>query len=83
MFVSTMNDAIHLKYLAIGPNDLLWGLAVHSVGFQEVGPGEVYPPSNHPSRYLFTVERGRVLDEYQLLYVTRGEGTFRSRSLPE
>ena len=82
MFVSTMTDALHLKYLAIGPNDLLWGLAVNSVGFQEVGPGEVYPPSNHPSRYLFTVERGRVLDEYQLLYVTRGEGTFRSRSLP-
>lgn len=77
-----MNDALHLKYLAIGPNDLLWGLAVNSVGFQEVGPGEAYPPSNHPSRYLFTVERGRVLDEYQLIYVTRGEGRFRSASLP-
>lgn len=77
-----MTDALHLKYLAIGPNDLLWGLAVNSVGFQEVGPGEAYPPSNHPSRYLFTVERGRVLDEYQLIYVTRGEGLFRSASLP-
>ena len=77
-----MTDALHLKYLAIGPNDLLWGLAVNSVGFQEVGPGEAYPPSNHPSRYLFTVERGRVLDEYQLIYVTRGEGRFRSASRP-
>jgi len=77
-----MTDALHLKYLAIGPNDLLWGLAVNSVGFQEVGPGEAYPPSNHPSRYLFTVERGRVLDEYQLIYVTRGEGRFLSASLP-
>ena len=54
-----MNDAIHLKYLVAGPNDLLWGTAVNSVGFQEVGPGEPYPPSNHPSRYLFSEKRGR------------------------
>ena len=73
-----MNDAIHLKYLVAGPNDLLWGTAVNSVGFQEVGPGEPYPPSNHPSRYLFSEKRGRVLDEYQLLYITQGQGTFRS-----
>ena len=76
-----MNDAIHLKYLVAGPNDLLWGTAVNSVGFQEVGPGEPYPPSNHPSRYLFSEERGRVLSEYQLLYITRGKGMFTSASL--
>ena len=76
-----MNDAIHLKYLAVSPNDLLWGTAVNSVGFQDVGPGEPYPPSNHPSRYLFSEERGRTLDEYQLLYITRGKGVFRSASL--
>lgn len=76
-----MSDAIHLKYLAIGPNDLSWGVAVNSVGRQEVNPGESYPPSNHPSRYLFSAERGRILDEYQLLYITSGEGTFRSTRL--
>lgn len=76
-----MNDALHLKYLVTSPNDLLWGTAVNSVGFQEVGPGEAYPPSNHPSRYLFSQERGRILDEYQLLYITEGAGTFRSASL--
>ena len=73
-----MNDSIHLKYLAVSPDDLRWGLAVNSVGFQEVGPGEPYPPSGHPSRYLFSEERGRILNEYQLLYITRGEGRFRS-----
>ena len=76
-----MNEAIHLKYLATSPSDLLWGTAVNSVGFQEVGPGEPYPPSNHPSRYLFSTDRGRILDEYQLLYITNGQGTFRSASL--
>jgi len=73
-------DSIHLKYLAVSPNDLHWGLAVNSVGFQDVKAGESYPPQEHPSRYLFTKERGRVLDEYQLLYITRGRGTFRCAS---
>lgn len=76
-----MNDSLHLKYLTVGPNDRLWGTAVNSVGFQEVGPGEPYPPGNHPSRYLFSEERGRVLQEYQLLYITKGQGRFRSASL--
>ena len=78
-----MNDALHLKYLAVSPEDLRWGTAVNSVGFQEVGPGEPYPPSDHPSRYLFSEERGRTLNEYQLLYITRGKGRFRSTHLPE
>lgn len=77
-----MNDAIHLKYLMVSPEDLLWGLAVNSVGYQEVGPGESYPPGDHPSRYLFSEEKGRILDEYQLLYITKGQGAFRSASLP-
>lgn len=76
-----MNDALHLKYLMISPEDLLWGLAVNSVGFQEVEAGQPYPPGDHPSRYLFSEEKGRILDEYQLLYITKGQGIFRSASL--
>ena len=76
-----MSDNIHLKYLAINKNDLLWGVAVNSVGTQHVGPGEPYPPTGHPSRYLFTEERGRVLQEYQIIYITEGRGYFRSRTL--
>ena len=71
-------DAIHLKYLAVNKADMLWGLAVHSVGFQSIAPGEPYPPTGHPSRYLFSEERGRILQEYQLLYITEGSGYFRS-----
>lgn len=77
-----MNSALHLKYLVASPADLLWGMAVNSVGYQEVRPGQPYPPGDHPSRYLFSADRGRVLDEYQLLYITKGKGVFRSASLP-
>ena len=76
-----MDDAIHLKYLVVSPLDLKWGLAVHSVGFQDIAPGMPYPPGDHPSRYLFSEERGRTLNEYQLLYITRGKGMFTSASL--
>jgi AraC-like DNA-binding protein len=68
--------SIHLKYLAVNPFDLDWGLAVNSVGRQEIAEHTPYPPANHPTRYLFSPERGRVLNEYQLLYITSGRGTF-------
>ncbi len=78
-----MVDEIHLKYLATSRGDCLWGLAVNSVGFQDVPAGEQYPPRRHPSRYLFSPGRGRILDEYQLLYITKGEGSFVSVSHPQ
>lgn len=73
--------SVHHKYLAVSPQDLGWGSAINSVGFQEIGPDMDYPPKNHPSRYLFSARKGRVLNEYQLLYITEGHGSFTSASL--
>ena len=70
----------HKKYLTINPSDHLWGLAINSVGYQVVSENEVYPPQTHPTRYLFNTEAGRVLNEYQLLYITKGKGQFSSIS---
>lgn len=56
--------------------DVQWGLTVNSVGFQHIAQGEDYPPQGHPTRYLFKTDKGRILDEYQLLYITRGKGRF-------
>lgn len=69
-------DSIHIKYLMTNDRDIQWGLTVDAVGFQHVEPGETYPPHHHPARYLFKADKGRVLNEYQLLYITRGKGTF-------
>jgi AraC-like DNA-binding protein len=73
--------SIHLKYLVVNPVDLDWGAAINSVGFQDIAPGMEYPPKNHPSRYIFTAQNGRILNEYQLLYITNGKGKFSSASL--
>lgn len=71
-----MEDAIHLKYLIVNEHDLLWGMTVDSVGFQHIAPLDPYPPKNHPTSYLFSTDKGRVLDKYQLLYICRGKGSF-------
>lgn len=77
----TIDNSIHLKYLAASPEDLLWGLAVNTVGTQDIAPGMPYPPPEHPSRYLFSEQKGRTLQEYQLVYITEGSGKFTSTSL--
>ena len=66
------------RYLIESEQDALWGLTVSTVGKQRIEPGEPYPPGEHPMRYLFSARRGRVLGEYQLLYLTQGKGTFAS-----
>ena len=70
----------HYRYLQISPRDSSWGLAVTTAGFQHVHPGEDYPLSTHPEGYRFPENRRRVINEYQLYYITRGSGFFESAS---
>ena len=76
----TLNTQSRKKYLTINPADQLWGLAINSVGNQSISENEVYPPQGHPTRYLFNVDNGRTLNEFQLLYITKGKGKFCSKS---
>ncbi|SHE86856.1 AraC family transcriptional regulator [Dysgonomonas macrotermitis] len=74
------DNSIHVKYLIANEQDLLWGLTVNTVGVQDIPPGSPYPLGSHPTRYLFSTEKGRILEEYQLLYITQGQGRFTSTS---
>lgn len=67
------------KYLVATDRDARWGLVVNTVGYDEVGPDESYPTRGHGDGYYFDIERGRILDEYQMLYLVEGEGVFSSR----
>ena len=57
------------KYLIVNERDKRFGLSVTTVGFQAIRAGSVYPPRNHPDAYYFTAQKGRVLHEYQLVYI--------------
>ncbi|MFA6505841.1 MAG: AraC family transcriptional regulator [Treponemataceae bacterium] len=67
------------SYLTWSDDDEKRQLVCTDVGMVEVAPGSPYPPSTerHPSAYK-SVATGRVVNEYQLVYVTRGRGFFRS-----
>lgn len=68
-----------LMYPTCTAQDEKWGLVCTTVGCQNVKPHTPYPVGVHPSDYNFT-NNGRVLDEYQLVYITEGEGFFQSES---
>ena len=71
------------KYLLANDRDALWGLTVSTIGYEEIAPGDPYPTRGHADGYYFTIDKGRELNEYQLLYLTEGEGVFHSASVNE
>ncbi len=68
------------KYLPVSQIDLDWGLYVTGSGYACVPPKTPYPNDKHPTGYHFDLERGRVLHEYQVVYITRGSGEFESKA---
>lgn len=74
------SDASYFRYVPVSPLDRDWGLFVTTAGHARTPPGRPYPPSRHPHGYHFSWKSGRVLHEYQLVYVTRGAGSFESEA---
>jgi AraC-like DNA-binding protein len=68
------------KYVTPGQEDKNWGLYLNCVGKAKIEKGSVYPPTAHPSGYYFTYEKGRILNEYQINYITEGAGIYENRS---
>ena len=66
------------KYLLANERDAQWGLTVSTVGFEHILPGDSYPTKGHADGYYFDCNKGRTLNEYQLLYNPEGEGIFES-----
>jgi len=68
------NLGAEFKYLIVNDKDKTFGLSVNTVGFQSIQPDSPYPISDHPSGYYFNAAKGRILREYQFLYITKGKG---------
>ena len=81
------DDSRFAKYLAVTARDVRWQIFCTTVGHYAVPPGASYPvdPGAHPPKYLFNWEMGRIYDEFALVYITRGSGSFKTeggRSFP-
>ena len=72
-----MNDQSY-KYLVSSEQDMMWGMTVNTVGKHIMQAGyDCYPPKKgHPEDFYFNPQKGRVLDSYQLIYITEGSGTY-------
>lgn len=71
-----------IKYLTINETDIGWGLITTTVGLQKTLPLQPYPSKDHPSSYWFHPVTGRILQEFQLIYITEGSGTFKVKNKP-
>lgn len=69
-----------IKYIAQSERDEEWGLTVCSTGYQHILPHEEYPPRNHEYEYVFNPEKGRTINEYQILYIVEGKGSLETAS---
>jgi AraC-like DNA-binding protein len=70
------------RYLTPRQDDIQWGLYVNCAGKLKVEPGGEYPPQGHHSAYYFKAEEdmGRILNEYQIHYITEGEGIYENKA---
>jgi AraC-like DNA-binding protein len=71
-----------VRYLTSTENNL-WKTNVNTIGFESILPHESYPSTGHPQQYSFNFERGRVLHEFQLVYITKGKGQFASQQISQ
>ncbi len=67
------------KYLVHNPHDEAWGMYLNVAGIARIALGADYPPKGHPRGYNFNWENGRILQEYQLNYITEGEGVLQTQ----
>jgi AraC-like DNA-binding protein len=73
----TAQSETFFRYLPTNLADQRWGLYATTVGRSSCPPHVPYPQGQHPQVYdvLRFWERGRVLSEFQIVYITRGEGS--------
>jgi AraC-like DNA-binding protein len=69
------------KYLTPGEEDRQWGIFLNVAGKTIIPPNlPAYPNPDHPSDYYFYWDKGRVLNEFQINYITKGSGVYETET---
>lgn len=71
------------QLLALSEGQPDWGVTVHTVGHNVHEPKVDYPDHRHPNPYFFDWKNGRILNEFQLVYIAGGSGTFEADGVAE
>jgi AraC-like DNA-binding protein len=70
----------YFKYLTPGTDEEKWGLYVTSVGYARSRPHDFYPAGKHPPSHQLTWNKGRILNDYYIVFIAKGRGTYSSSS---
>lgn len=76
--MSTRDVQTFYRYYPVAERDRNWGFFTTTVGESRLGPGTEYPPSGHPKGYDFSAKKGRILSNFQVIYISAGGGWFKS-----
>jgi AraC-like DNA-binding protein len=79
-FCMAVAESSFSRYLPVNSEATRWEIWCNDAGYTRVPPAAVYPPTPevHPSTHAATVVSGRVLQEFQVVYITSGRGWFDS-----
>jgi len=75
------SDSAVFAYLPVPDMVTRLGFYITGAGTDRVPPGADYPRAEHPELYDFTWAEGRVLPEFQFVFIAEGEGEFESREV--
>ncbi|WP_447641388.1 MULTISPECIES: helix-turn-helix domain-containing protein [Chitinophagaceae] len=65
------------KYLAKTSIEDQWGLYITTAGYSTIKKNQAYPLKDvHPQTHTFTWNKGRILNDYYLVFITKGAGVF-------
>jgi AraC-like DNA-binding protein len=68
----------YFKYLNVTSFEHQWGMYVTTVGYSKVEPNDQYPNQQHPESHHLTWNRGRILNDYYVVFISRGKGMYGS-----
>ncbi|PWG06727.1 AraC family transcriptional regulator [Polaribacter aquimarinus] len=74
-----MNNT-YRKYLITSDKDKNWGFYINNLGRNVIKKDAEYPALDHPDQYLFTWKNGRILNEFHIVLITKGEGVLESKA---
>jgi AraC-like DNA-binding protein len=68
----------YFVYLPKQPTNSIWGCVTTAAGFTHILPRQPYPPHHHPLDHHFNWDKGRVLQNFQIILISAGSGMFES-----
>jgi AraC-like DNA-binding protein len=83
-YIAFFDMKLFRKYFTFDSNisEQNLGINILNVGHNIHPPHTRYPDVEHPDAYYFEWEKGRSLKEYQIIYISKGEGYFEAADFP-